>query len=424
MSKTQTDEHAGKERSGSELVDTLKSRREQIWHLVRWYVVQMWEHFFTRECLNAAAALTYTTLFAVVPMMTVTYTFFSLIPEYAQVGEQLQSFVFQNFVPASSDLVQTKLAEFADRARNLTAVGFIFLFVTSFMMLVTIEKSFNSIWEVKEPRRGLQRFLVYWGVLSLGPASVVIGLLSSLYLLSLPLVSEIDAFGIREILLGYLPGILSVLFFTILYYSVPNCVVPFKHALAGGVVTMAVFQIAFNLFASSSRSLSYDALYGTFAAVPIFLLWLYFVWVIVLSGAIFVRCLSLLREDEGNVEPLVIKAVRILELFHQAHLQGHAISDTEINKSVHLNRGERERVFAVFQSHNLLIQTENERWVLGRNLKAVTLWDLYQQLPEGMVLEKLNLVQGMPQIVEPLKAITKFGSNEMNVSLDTIFSSI
>ncbi|NKC01060.1 MAG: hypothetical protein GKR90_21550 [Pseudomonadales bacterium] len=104
--------------------------------VVRWYAGEMWAQFWDHNCINAAGALTYTTLFAVVPLMTVTYTFFSLIPEYSGVGEQVQNFVFQNFVPGSSNAVQEKLAEFADRAQNLTFVGFLFLFVTAFMMLV------------------------------------------------------------------------------------------------------------------------------------------------------------------------------------------------------------------------------------------------------------------------------------------------
>lgn len=394
----------------------------RLWQTIRWYAAQMGRQFLAYDCLSAAAALTYTTLFAVVPMMTVTYTFFSLIPEYAQVGQQVQSFVFENFVPASSDLVQDKLAEFADRAGNLTAVGFGFLFVTAFMMLVTIEKSFNAIWHVAEPRKGLQRFLVYWGVLSLGPASVVVGILSSLYLLSLPLVSGIDAFGLGEIALGYLPEMLSIMFFSMLYFAVPNCHVPFHHALLGGLLTMTVFQGAFDVFAASSRTLSYDALYGTFAAVPVFLLWLYFVWVIVLSGAIFVRCLSLSREREVSGEPLLIKAVRVLAFFHAAHDRGEAVTDAQINEEVQLLSRERERIFDVFQEFRLLMQTEDERWVLGRNLKGITLWDLYQHLPDDMVLDKLNEVDDLPQVVEPLKAITRFGSNEMSVSLDSLFA--
>jgi membrane protein len=389
---------------------------------VRWHLQQMVRQFLEHDCLSAAAALTYTTLFAVVPLMTVTYTFFSILPEYAHLGEEVQNFIFQNFVPGSSDVVQEKLNEFADRARNLTAVGFVFLFVTSFLMLVTIEKSFNTIWHVADPRRGLPRFLLYWGVLSLGPACIVAGLLSSLYLLSLPLVLDLDAFGLREAVLGYLPVLLSIAGFTVLYYAVPNCHVPFSHALFGGFITMLVFQGAFTLFAQTSRWFSYDAVYGTFAAVPVFLIWLYLVWVIVLSGAIFVRSLAMTPDDEENREPVLIKAARILRLLHRAHMEGRAVSDREINLTVSLNQLEHDRVFGELQKLKVLSQTDDDQWMLGRSLRSITLWELYQCLPEGLEPKRLQEIKDMPQVVEPLTSITQFGSNEMSVSLETVFS--
>lgn len=263
----------------------LAERLPELWKGVRWYLQQMWSQFLAHDCLNAAGALTYTTLFAVVPMMAVTYTVFSLIPEYGQIGTQVENFVFSNFVPGSSDVVQSKLAEFAQHARNLTPIGFLILFVTAFMTLITIEKSFNTIWHVAVPRRGLQRFLLYWGVLSLGHASLIVGLLTSLYLVSLPLVS-----------------------------------------------------------------------------------------------------------------------------------------DKEINAVVTLNQAEHNKMFEIFQEFKLLSQTEDEHWILGRNLKAVTLWDLYQRLPDGLSLARLKTISDLPQVVEPLISITQFGSNEMSVTMDSVLA--
>ena len=395
---------------------------ERAWLAMRWYALQMWNQFWEHDCLSAAGALTYTTLFAVVPMMTVTYTVFSILPEYALVGEQVQNFIFQNFVPGSSDMVREKLSEFTDRARGLTGAGFAILFVTSFVMLVTIEKSFNTIWHVAEPRRGLRRFLLYWGVLSLGPACVIAGVLSSVYVLSLPLVTDLDVIGIRQIILGYLPVLLSLAGFSILYYAVPNCHVPFRYAFIGGIVTTVVFQTAIAIFAQLSKGFVYDAVYGTFAAVPVFLMWLYLVWVIVLCGAIFVRSLSLSRKGDENTEPVLIKAARVLSILHEAHLKGDPVTDKKINRAVPMNQGERDRIFGVFQDLKLLTMTEDEYWMLGRSLKSVSLWDLYQQFPDGLEMARLVEIKDLPRVVEPLISITQFGSNEMSVSLDTVFS--
>ena len=157
-----------------------QTKLDAAWGLIRWYLLQMWQQFLANDLPTRAGALTYTTLFAVVPMMTVAYAMFSVLPAFEGVGERIQEFVFSNFVPDSSALVQEKLVEFSERARGLTWLGFVFLFVTTFLLLVTVEKTFNTIWRVAEPRRGLQRFLLYWGVLSLGPPSIGAGFLISL----------------------------------------------------------------------------------------------------------------------------------------------------------------------------------------------------------------------------------------------------
>ncbi|MEM7100703.1 MAG: YihY family inner membrane protein [Pseudomonadota bacterium] len=391
--------------------------------VAKWYMQQMWRQFFEHDCMAAASALTYTTLFAVVPMMTVTYLIFSLIPEYNDLGEQVQQFIFNNFVPGSSEIVQEKLSEFAQRARDLTAVGLFILFGTSFMLLMTIEKSFNTIWHVPEPRRGMQRFLLYWGVLSLGPISIIAGIVSSVYLMGLDLVPDLDRFGLGQTLLGYFPILVSVGGFSLIYYAVPNCRVQLKHAVVGGVVTTMVFQLALNLFGQMSKGFSYNAIYGTFAALPVFLLWLYFVWVIVLCGAIFVRSLALMRQDDEAREPMIIKATRILRLLHDAHMDGTSITDRDIQEQVVLDQEEHDKIFRVLQDMKVLGLTDNERWTLSRNLKMITLWDLYCQLPEGLDLESLRKINDLPQVVEPLKSITQFGSNEMAVSLDVVFTS-
>ena len=391
------------------------------WDHLRWFVNQMMDQFLAHDCISRAASLTYTTLFAVVPMMTVAYAMFSVFPEFSTLGEKIQVFVFDNFLPDISSVVQEKLGEFSERAKNLTAVGFAFLFVTAFMMLVSIEGAFNTIWHVPEPRRGLQRFLLYWGVLSLGPPLMAAGAFISLYLVGLPLVSDLDTFGLGQLVLGYLPVLFSVATFTVLYYAVPNCHVPLKHALTGGFVAMLALEVAKGILPFIVRNTSMNAVYGTFAAIPLFLTWLWLVWVIVLTGATLVRTLSLRREPEENEpEPLVIKCSRILQLLYDAHLEGRSITDVEINRTVVLNQQEHERIFGVLQGWNLMHLTEDERWILGRNLKSISLWELYKKLPEGLSIDRLSRVEGMDNVVEPLRALAQFGSNEMSVSLDTV----
>ena len=110
--------------------------------------------FISDHGFNSAAALTYTSLFAVVPIMTVTFTMLSAIPAFQGMGEQIQRFIFHNFVPSTGEAVQEYLQGFTLQARHLTWVGVALLAVTAFTMLVTIEKAFNTIWRVRQPRRG------------------------------------------------------------------------------------------------------------------------------------------------------------------------------------------------------------------------------------------------------------------------------
>lgn len=411
---------AGKKEAARDAAAVLK----RFWLALRWYAEQLVRQFLDYDCPSRAGALTYTTLFAVVPMMTVAYVMLSIMPAYDGVAERIESFVFQNFVPTSSTVVQEYLGEFSNRARGLSVIGFAFLFITTFMLLVTIEGTFNTIWQVADRRRGLQRFLVYWGVMSLGPPMIMGGILISVYLTSLPLVTDLDVFGLGSAFLGYLPMILTCLGFTVLYKAMPNTQVLLVHAFVGGLLTMGALELAKNLFNMVVANSSFTSIYGAFAAVPFFLFWMYMVWVLILSGAIFVRTLAL--EPELNLEPtepILVKCARVLELLYAAHLEGNGLTDHDIDARVVMKSGEKERILRVLLELKVLRQAD-EYWVLGRSLKRITLWELYRKLPEGLDLKDLNRVHDMDHVVEPLISLVQFGSNQMSVTLDTVFGGV
>lgn len=396
----------------------------RFWLALKWYVVQLVRQFLDHDCPTRAGALTYTTLFAVVPMMTVAYVMLSILPAYDGVAERVESFIFQNFVPTSSSLVQEYLGEFAERARGLSVIGFAFLFITTFLLLVTIEGTFNTIWQVAEPRRGLQRLLVYWGVMSLGPPMILGGALISVYLTSLPLVSEMDVFGLSTLVLGYLPLMLTCLGFTVLYFAMPNTNVKLLHAFVGGFLAMAALEGAKNLFQMVVAQSSVTSIYGAFAALPFFLTWMYMVWVLILCGAIFVRTMGLKPElDLEPTEPMLVKCARIVQMLHAAHLNGRGVTDEEILTAVYLKAGEKEHILRVMLEMKVMRRADDV-WILGRSLKSLTLWDLYQHLPEGLDLQELGRVTDMAHVVEPLKSLVQFGSNQMAISLDTVFSGV
>ena len=390
----------------------------------RWFARAVVRQFVEHRCLNSAAALTFTTLLALVPIMMVTYMFLAAVPELSALGKTVEAFVFETFVPNASAVLSGKLSEFSAQAGQLGALSFAMVVLTAILALINIEEVFNVIWRAPAPRSGWQRLLVYWGVLSIGPPLLIGSLLATSYIYALPLISDIDAFGVRELILSMLPTLAITATFTILYFAVPNVPVRFAHALAGGLLTMLLFEAARWLFAEFVARSFTTLVYGTFAAVPFFLTWLYLVWIMVLGGAVFVRTLSMPR-GTGNGErrtPKVLQCVRVIAALNEAHLQGESLSANEIEAAVPLDCGERHLVFDLLTREGLLQATANGRFALGRSLKTITLWDLHRQLPETLDADQLASVKGPGGVAKRLAAFAQIGAQELDVSLDSIFS--
>lgn len=234
-----------------------------------------------------AAALTYTTLFALVPLLTVTYSMLSMIPALQESKGTIEEVLLGNLVPTSADALMGYLYQFSEQARQLTTIGVVLLMVTAFMMLRNIEDSFNKVWLLKKGRKGVSSFLLYWAVLSLGPLLLSAGIGVSSYIASLSLWKEdwVPSSGIL-ILAKVLPYVTSFLAFTFIYWAVPNVKVPLKHAAIGGAVVSILFQIGQQVFTEASTFFpSYQLIYGAFAAVPLFLLWLFLSWSVILLGS-------------------------------------------------------------------------------------------------------------------------------------------
>jgi membrane protein len=269
--------------------------KRSIWHAVARLGRVLWRRmawvirrFIAHDCLTIAGSLTFTAMLALVPLMTIVYLGLAFLPEFGVLAEQVERFVFQNFVPSSSAAVQNKLNEFAGRAGDLTTLGLIGLTITALGLVLSIECHFNALWHVGMPPLSLRRLVSLVGLLTVGPSLVLAALWISTYVLSLPLLATLDVIGVAPMLLSELPLLCLFLVFSILFKVVPNALVVTKHALLGGFLSATVFKVAFEVFAWFSGYLVYDAIYGVLAALPIFLLWLYVVWVIVLMGALFV----------------------------------------------------------------------------------------------------------------------------------------
>ena len=369
-------------------------------------------------CTMAAAALTFTTMIAVVPFFAVVYRVLSLLPEFAGVGDTITSFVFETFLPGSSAAVLDRVREFTAKANELTLVGVGVVFVTTMLMLRRMEESFNRIWHVANTRTGMARFLSYWGIVSFGVPMIGVAVTAASYDFGLDYLAELRGSSIMDGVRDAVPPLATALTFTLLYYAVPSCRVRFDHALVGGVVTTALLTVAKEVFAWAVPWFQNEVVYGAFAALPLFVMGLYLVWVLILVGAICVRTLSLIPwEDEPDGVPAAVKCARVLELLQKAHLEGAALTDADILRAVPMTRPERARIFDVLHDGRWLRATGNRAWALGRGLESMTLWELFLQLPDGVAAENLG---GDSTVEARFRAFLEDGAIHLNVSLADI----
>ncbi len=235
-----------------------------------------------------ASSLTFTTLIALVPLLTVMLALFSAFPMFATFQDALQKYFLQSLVPETiAKPVLAALTQFASKANRLGTVGLAFLVLTALALMLTIDRTLNGIWRVREPRPIAQRVLVYWASATLGPLLLGVSLSLTSYLLS-------ASGGLVSAMPGGISFLLNLVQFTLLaaglaglFHYVPNTHVRWRHAIAGGLFAAAGFEVAKRLLGWYLLQVpTYSVVYGAFAAVPIFLIWIYFGWVIVLLGAV------------------------------------------------------------------------------------------------------------------------------------------
>ena len=360
------------------------------------FLCYLFRRFNRDGCRQSAAALTYMSLFAIVPMLTLMYSMFSLVPAFSEVGDQVEAFIFSKFLPSSGQEISQYLSEFSSQARKLSAVGVVILMVTSFLMLANIEKTFNHIWATTGSRKGLSGFLVYWAILSLGPLLLAAGMMMKTYLVSFQMiVDEVDSLGVSAILFSYLPWLLSWLAFTLLYIAVPNCKVRTAHAVFGGLVATTLFETAKSLFGLLVTHSSYTSVYGAFAVIPLFLLWIYLLWVLILVGAELVRSLETFRfQQGGRVVPDMLAVVIVLWQCWRQQQQGKALSDAAINL-LGLDSEQWRRLRNMLLEKHILEKTSKGQYVLIRDPASITLNDVLSWLggsfnnPSQEISEKL-----------------------------------
>jgi membrane protein len=284
-----------------------------------------------------ASSLTFTTTIALVPLVTVMLAVFSAFPIFSTFQGALERYFLQTLVPDSiARPVLMALTQFAAKANRLGLVGLVLLVITALALMLTIDRTLNNIWRVRRPRPIGQRVLIYWAATTLGPLLLGVSLTFTSY-----------AISASRGLVGALPGGVAVLVDTLefallalamatLFRFVPNTPVRWRHALGGGVFVAVGFEVAKKLLAWYVKQVpTFASVYGAFATVPIFLVWIYLGWVVVLLGAVIAAyapslSMHLVRRASGPGYRFAI-AVGILRALATArHLSTRGLDSAQI----------------------------------------------------------------------------------------------
>jgi membrane protein len=242
---------------------------------------------------RAAAALSFQTMLAIVPLFTVAFVYVARYPLFQQFLDALERFALRHMLPGSTSAVRGLLTEFTAKAATLQGLSIAMVVVTAMLMVGTVEREFNAIFRVRVPRSLIRRIPVYALGVTAGPVAIGAAVFATSWLLeatveqvpfvlaAVPFVALIFAVAITTVA------------FTLLYAILPARHVPLRSALAGGLFVALAFEVAKYGFRVYIKTVpTYQIVYGTLAALPLFLVWIYVVWIIVLIGAAIAATLS------------------------------------------------------------------------------------------------------------------------------------
>jgi len=333
--------------------------------------------------------------------------------------------IFSQLLPGNEQVIAKYLSDFSEQARKLTAFGIVFLMVSAYFMLKNIEHNFNAIWNVQLTRRGIANFLLYWAILSLGPLLLGLAIFMKTYLIALrTFVGHYESLNFVDFVFEWLPWVLTAAAFTLLFVAVPNCKVRFKHAAIGGVVTLLVFELVKFGFSFMVSHSNFKLIYGAFAVVPLFLLWINASWMVILGGAVLVRSIELFQvnlRDRGY--PDFFACLLVLWQFHQASDKGNSVANYEL-LNMGLSSDQWQRIREALLANNVIVNTQLNEFVLRRDLARLTLNDVRALVGEVERLPADPKLESLPWLVnaqERLGDLDSLVNERFNLSVEAFF---
>ena len=345
--------------------------------------------FLARRSLDdnlfeAAGALSFTTVFALVPLSLVVFGVLKGLPVFSEWSDQLSNYVFSNFVPNAARSVESYLKQFSANADKLTTVGVIALVVSVLITLSGVEAAFNRIWRVKSARPKFSRFLVYWTVLTLGALMAAASLAVSAKFFAMSVFETTAGHLLQSVMLRLAPMTIELFAFAAIYRVVPHRTIKWRHAVAGALLATFLFELVkwgIGVYLGSFGS--YSTIYGTLAFVPIFLLWIYLSWTAVLLGASLASSMSAFRYQPAAMRLPhgyeIYGLLRLLARFNEARARGAGLHTDEIQElEPMLTDALVQQMLAQLDEINVVRRAEGGEWLLSRDLDELTLAELYE----------------------------------------------
>ncbi|WP_052452412.1 YihY family inner membrane protein [Noviherbaspirillum autotrophicum] len=377
---------------------------------------------------QVAGSLTFTTVLALVPMLTIAFAIFTTFPLFNTFRASLEAYFIKSLMPKTiSNTILGYLSQFASKATRLSAIGAAGLIVTAVATMLTIDRAFNQIWRVKRARTFTQRMVIYWTMITLGPLLIGVSITVTSYLIAAAngLVGSSSFFG--TLLYTSISILLTTGAFTLLYIAVPNRMVDWRDAVAGGFLAATAFEIAKRIFVVFVTKIpAYTMIYGALAALPIFLLWVYVSWMITLMGAVLVAALPVVKYERwwhvATPGSAFIDAMAILKVLYAAREGGAtaAVDAASIRTSTRLGYDESEMLLTKMLEVGWVgrIRTERVRrvqfgkriteglykWTLLANPQQLRLCDVYRLF----VFSKT----GDTELAEKVEAAVEQGLNQ------------
>ena len=367
-----------------------------------WFVVR---RFSEERVPQAAASMTFTTLLALVPVLTVIVAVASIFPVFDRWSDSFVSFVNQTIVPQGADMVFDYIDAFRDQANRLTAIGSVMLVVTSLMLIRTIDNAFNHIWRVNTQRPWMMQFLVYWALLTFGPLSLGVGISFMVGSVQDSVLSSGAQQWADALKTAARLAFMTVLLWG-LYRFVPNRFVPARQAFVGALITAFCLETARFLFTWYMGNFDgYRSIYGAFAAVPFFLLWLNLLWTLLLGGAVLTSSLSYWQgeafrrgfDSRGRFD----NVLKILLLLDAAQKEGRTLSVQEFRRHINMGYDELGELLEKLARYGY-IYSGRQGWVLKTGADSIELSELfklfvYRPLP----VERDHVNQAVDAVMTP-----------------------